>query len=339
MGPRVLVVGDVNTDILLTGLDSLPAAETEALARDMHVVVGGQAGTVARALARLGAQVVFVGRVGDDECGRAAVRELSAAGVDTAAVIVDPAVPTGVTAVLSTGAERAYVTYPGALAGLRRADIGDSVIGRADHLHVGSGFLLTGLQAELPGLFLEARRRGITTSLDPGWDPARRWGGWVREALAEVDVFLPNAAEAMAITGTGSPEAALAALCCRTVVIKMGRQGSIARSGPEMVRCAAFRAAVTDVTSAGDVFSAGFLHALLGGMGGGRRGASSAQGGGGLAGVGPAGADLGACLRFAGACGAIAVSRPGSAGIMTGAREVRDFLSARPEEALPVRET
>ena len=42
---RVLAVGDVNLDLLLTGLDRLPAAEEESLARGLEFLVGGQTGT------------------------------------------------------------------------------------------------------------------------------------------------------------------------------------------------------------------------------------------------------------------------------------------------------
>jgi sugar/nucleoside kinase (ribokinase family) len=278
----------------------------------MRIVVGGQTATVARALSRLGTPVSFVGRVGDDDEGRAALRELAACGVDASGAVVDPALPTGATVVLSTGAERAYATFLGALGGLRRSDVTEELLSRAEHLHVGSYFLLASLRADIPELFREARSRGLTTSLDPGWDPSGEWGSGIREVLPLVDVFLPNAVEAKEITGTETARDALEALGHGgTVVIKMGRHGCAARDASGLYRCSAFAVSVEDVTSAGDVFDAGFLHGFLKGW------------------------TLTDCLRFASACGAICVSRPGASGIMTGPDEVRDFLSVREEEALP----
>ncbi len=312
MAKPVLAVGDVNTDILLSGLSRLPGAETESLAQGMRIVVGGQTATVARALSRLGTPARFVGRVGSDAEGRAALKELADCGVDVSGAVLDPSLPTGVTVVLSTGAERAYATFAGALAELGRPDIGAELLSACSHLHVGSYFLLKRLRPDMAGLFQDARAKGLTTSLDPGWDPSREWGRGIREVLPFVDVFLPNAVEAKAITGKETPAEALDALDHGgTVVVKMGAHGCVARGPSGSLRCGAFPVPVTDVTSAGDVFDAGFLHGYLEGWG------------------------LADCLRFAAACGAIAVSRPGASGIMTGPEEVRDFLSARGEEARP----
>jgi len=313
---RVLAVGDVNLDLLLTGLDRLPAAEEELLARGLEFLVGGQTGTVARALARLGLAVRFVGRVGDDYYGRLALRELSAAGVDASQAVADPALRTGVTVVLSTGAQRAYATYAGSAAEARRSDVTAESLAWADHLHVGSYYLQTALRPQLPGLLQEARIQGRTTSLDPGWDPSGKWGQEIRDLLPHVDLFLPNQAEAAAITGEQAPQKALAALAAlgppgAAVVIKMGAAGCLAGNRAETWSCPAFRVGVVDVTSAGDVFDAGFLCGFLDGW------------------------SLPETARFAGACGALAVQSPGSGGIVAGMRQVRDFLAGRQEEAIP----
>jgi sugar/nucleoside kinase (ribokinase family) len=307
MQRRVLAVGDLNVDLVLTGLDRLPGAEQESLAGGLEVLVGGQTGTVARALARLGWPVSFVGRVGDDENGRTALRALAEAGVEASGVVVDPAGRTGLTVVLSIGPKRAYATFAGCAAQARREDVTEAQLAGARHLHVGSYYLQEALRPELPGLFREARRRGLTTSLDPGWDPAAEWGREIRELLGEVDVFLPNAAEAAAITGKKRPERALAALAAwgRTVVVKLGAAGCIAASGGQTLRCPAFRVQVVDVTSAGDLFNAGFLHGELSGW------------------------ELGRSLRFASACGAIAVTRAGTGGMISGAEQVLEFLGGQ----------
>ena len=304
---RVLAVGDVNLDLVFTGLDRLPGAERETLAREMEVLVGGQTGTVARTMSHLGWAVSFVGRVGNDDYGCTALRALAEAGVDTSGVVVDPAGRTGATVVLSTGAERAYVTFAGTAAQVRRADVTPEQLAGARHLHVGSYYLQRALRPDLPGLFREARRLGLTTSLDPGWDPEQEWGAEIRELLSEVDLFLPNAVEAAAITATRTPEQALTALAAGagTVVIKMGSAGCIAHSGGRTLRCPAFRVQVVDVTSAGDVFDAGCLHGWLSGW------------------------DLAETLRFASACGALAVARTGSRGIITGSEQVREFLGGQ----------
>lgn len=156
---RVLAVGDVNIDLVFTGLPHIPRAEQETLAGAFQVLVGGQTGTLARALARLGLRVTFVGRVGNDTYGQQAADELARAGVDTAGLVVDPALPTGVTVVLSAGGQRAYATYLGALAALQLSDVTPWLLGQADHLHLGSFYLQRALRPHMLELFQAAKAR------------------------------------------------------------------------------------------------------------------------------------------------------------------------------------
>jgi sugar/nucleoside kinase (ribokinase family) len=305
MGQRVVTVGDANPDIVFTGLTNLPAAEQDTMASGLEVVLGGQTATIARALARLGLAVTFVGRVGADYYGRWAVEQLRADGVDTSGMVIDPGLRTGATAVLSTGAERAFATYLGAITEIRRSDITPELLARSDHLHVGSYFLQRNLHPDMLDLFREAKRLGLTTSVDPGWDNFMEWDAGILEVLRSVDVFLPNLVEARQITGMDSVDAALEVLAQRAkiVVIKMGGEGCRMRCGERSHHVPAFDVPVVDVTSAGDVFNAGFLYGFLGGW------------------------DLERAARFANACGAIAVSRVGSAGIVSGVAQVEEFLA------------
>lgn len=306
---RVLAVGDVNIDIVFTGLPHLPRAEQDTPARGLEITVGGQTGTLARALARLGLPVTFVGHVGNDDAGRRCAEELAAAGVDVTGLVVDSTLRTGATTVLSAGTERGFATYAGAIGAVRRSDVTDHLLRSANHLHVGSYFLLTDLLPDMLDLFRAAKERGLTTSCDPGWDSLLNWDRGILEVLRYVDVFLPNEIEAMQITGAATAETALVQLTRQghTVVIKQGGQGCLAHQGAHVVHCPAFSVPVVDVTSAGDIFNAGFLHAWL------------------------RGDNLNDCLRFASACGALSVSRPSNLG-MPRLEEVEAFLAVRGKE-------
>jgi sugar/nucleoside kinase (ribokinase family) len=309
---RVLVVGDVNIDIILTGLPNIPLAEQETFAQGFEIVVGGQAGTIARAMSRLGLAVTFVGKVGDDDYGRRAVNDLVQSGVDVSGVVVDSSLRTGVTVVLSTGQERAFATYLGSISQLRRTDVRLEFISSAHHLHVGSYYLQRALRSEILDLFQEAKRYGLTTSIDPGWDVSEEWGDDILEVLGYVDVLLPNEVEAMSITGTDVLEQALDVLAsvAGTVVIKMGEKGCLAGNKKQTLYGPGFKVPVVDVTSAGDIFNAGFLYGFLHGW------------------------SLKKSARFANACGAMSVSEVGSAGIIASVTQVRDFLAARNCESL-----
>ena len=309
MTKRVLAVGEVNMDIVLTGLTNLPCAEQDTLAQSLDIMVGGQTATIARAMARLGMDVTFVGRVGDDDYGRTCVRALRDAGINTAGLVVDPSLRTGATVVLSAGTERAFATYLGSICAVRRSDVTPELFGSADHMHVGSFYLQTTLRPHMLDLFRAAKGRGLTTSTDPGWDQLREWGHDLLDVLRYVDVFLPNEVEALEMTRASGPEAALGILAerARVVVIKMGGRGCLVRGGTQTIRCPAFQVPVVDVTSAGDIFNAGFLHGFLHGW------------------------DLVDSVKFANACGAISVSKAGNIG-MPDVAGVEAFLVAHAGE-------
>lgn len=307
---RVLAVGDVNIDIVFSGLTNLPLAEQEALAQELDIVVGGQTGTIARAMSRLGLAVTFIGRVGDDAYGRKAVHELKQAGIDVSGIVVDPSLSTGATVVLSTANERAFATYLGSISQVCRSDVKPEFISNAHHLHVGSYYLQTTLRPSMQDLLREAKGQNLSTSMDPGWDPFNEWGNDIFEVLRYVDVFLPNKVEAMSITRKTAPEKALEVLAAyaSTVVIKMGEEGCLAADKEATLCCPGFRVSVLDVTSAGDVFNAGFLYGFLRGW------------------------SLKETATFANACGAISISKVASDGIITNITEVRDFLASRSAE-------
>jgi sugar/nucleoside kinase (ribokinase family) len=153
------------------------------------------------------------------------------------------------------------------VASLTAADVSDQLLGAAEHIHVSSPHLQSGLRRTLPELFARAHKVGASTSLDPGWDPGGAWADGLGDALDAVDVFLPNASEACGFAGLQDPAAALDALAERveTVVVKLGAEGAIARRGDETASADAPSVAAVDATGAGDSFNAGFLRGLGGG--------------------------------------------------------------------------
>ncbi len=279
----VIVVGDLNPDVVLTG-DVVPAfGQTEKVIDDAQVVVGSSAGIFACGAARLGLRVAFAGLVGNDAFGAFMRDALAARGVDTSGIVVTDDVTTGVSVILSRVNDRAILTHIGTIGALRLAHIDMNLLSRARHLHLASYFLLASLRSDVPRLFDQAHALGLTVSLDTNYDPAETWDGGLHDALARADIFLPNATEAVAITGAADPDAALAALAAitPTVAVKRGAAGAMARRGGETVVAPSFPVAVADTTGAGDSFDAGFIYGWLQGW------------------------DLARCLRVACACGSL----------------------------------
>jgi sugar/nucleoside kinase (ribokinase family) len=266
-----VVIGDCNPDVLVLGDDVTPAfGQQEKLVDRISLVIGGSAAITAVAAARLGLRVALVATVGGDPAGSFMLDQLAGEGVDVSAVAIRDAMPTGMTVALSRGGDRAILTALGAMASLTAADVPRALLARARHVHVSSYFLLAdSLGPGLAGLLAAARAAGARTSLDTNWDPAGRWRDERLSAVIEqVDVLLPNEAEAIALSGTASPSAAAAALATggRALVVKLGERGALCAEGPRLHQVSLPRITPVDTTGAGDCFNAGLIAGLLQGL-------------------------------------------------------------------------
>jgi sugar/nucleoside kinase (ribokinase family) len=218
-------------------------------------------------LAKLGVKVAFLGKAGADPWGRFCIECLAERGIDVKWATCAPWLKTGVTVAITSPQDRALVSFLGSIASLGAADIPDTALAEVDHLHISSYFLQERLRPEARALFARARRFGLTTSLDPGFDPTETWASDLRDTLLEVDVFFPNEMELRGLTGEADVEAALRALDngLTRVVAKLGREGVATLEGGALLRAPAFPIQALDTTGAGDSFNAGFLQAWLSG--------------------------------------------------------------------------
>ncbi len=208
-----------------------------------------------------------------DPAGEFMLGQLAGAGVDTGAVTSRPGLATGMTVALSRGSDRAIITATGAMTSLTASDVPRALLRSARHAHVSSYFLLErSLGPGLAALFGEARANGTTTSLDTNWDPAGLWGGdQLREVLSHTDILLPNAEEALRLSGQPTMSAALAMLTGAgpRVVVKLGASGALCDDGNESqsVRTpSGLTGELVDATGAGDCFNAGLIAGLLHGL-------------------------------------------------------------------------
>jgi sugar/nucleoside kinase (ribokinase family) len=299
----ILVAGEINPDLILTG-DVVPQfGQAEKLIESATLTIGSSSVIFACGAARLGLKVGFIGLCGDDEFGRFMLTEMGKRSVDISNVIIRPNGHTGLSVILNSGADRAILTQPGLISELRADDVSDALLQQARHLHVASYFLQTALQPDLPKLFQRARSFGLTTSLDTNYDPSERWSNF-DELLASTNVFLPNRAEALSLTKTDSSESALEQLQKKveTVTIKLGAEGAIAASRNKKVSAASIPVDVVDTTGAGDSFDAGFIYGYLHGW------------------------DLEKTLRLACVCGALSTRAQGGTAVQATLEEASAFL-------------
>ena len=253
----VLVVGEFNLDLILNQISNFPMVGKEVLANALTITLGSSSAIFASNLSTLGSSVTFTGKLGKDDFGDHIISSLQAKGVNTQNIVRTDVHSTGVTIVLNFKEDRANVTYPGAMHHLTLNDISETNLRHAKHLHVSSLFLQEGLRKDIVPLFRRAKELGLTTSIDPQWDPAEQWEIELENLLPLVDVFMPNASELMAITQTTNLDNALDTLkeFSSTSVVKNGSSGAYLWDGKALHHQPAFlNIDVVDSIGAGDHF-------------------------------------------------------------------------------------
>jgi sugar/nucleoside kinase (ribokinase family) len=258
----VFLSGIVFMDVIFTGLQGAPAGGTEICSTGLGSAPGGCA-NLAVALSRLGLRVGLGAGFGDDLFGAYLWRTLAEQeGIDLSASRRLPGWPTPVTVSLSHGTDRSLITYREPLPG---GSAGEIVAGPVPP----AATCFVGLHRDMPPWLHDLRASGACVFADVGWDGTGEWASVVLDRLELVDVFMPNAVEAMAYTRASSPRAALDALAPRVpvCVVKNGSRGAIASEAAtgEVASAPAIPVEVLDPTGAGDVFDAGFIFGTLAG--------------------------------------------------------------------------
>lgn len=260
----ILVAGEINPDLILSGNVEPAFGQVERLVDSAELTIGSSSVIFACGAARLGLKVAFIGKCGDDFFGDFMLAEMKSRGMDIGEVIVVPGGSTGLSVILNRGDDRAILTSPGLMSALTAEDIPYDLLRQARHLHVASYFLQESLQPGLPRLFESARGLGLTTSLDTNYDPTGQWLGF-DELLAVTNVFLPNKTEACSVTREEDVERAAIQLSGRveTLAIKLGADGALGVGKGQMVRVPSLPVKVVDTIGAGDSFDAGFIYGYL----------------------------------------------------------------------------
>jgi ribokinase len=301
--PRVLVIGSANVDFTVTVARLPREGETVSEGR-LHVGWGGKGANQALAARRLGAEVRFVGCVGEDPYGEEIAGSLAAAGIAVEGLHRAREARTG-TALIVVDAEgrNQIAVAPGANRALTPAHL-EARLGDFEWAQCLLVQLETPLESVLWALGA-ARRRRVLTILNPA--PARALPD---DLFPLVDCLTPNAGEAALLTGerVEGPEAAGAAarrLLARgvgRVVVTLGADGALAADGSAALHYPAFAVDAVDTTGAGDAFNAGLAVGLA------------------------AGGTLDQAIPLANAAAALACTRTGAQDALPDRRQVEAFL-------------
>jgi sugar/nucleoside kinase (ribokinase family) len=229
--------------------------------------LGGNGASTAYALGKLGVPVRLLAPIGRDAFGDYIRARLETAGVDVRSLEYTDAPTATTVALVNAAGERALLHRLGASA--EGFSHGAELPGGFRHIHVGTPFAVPRLRPRIPELLEQARRRGLTTSLDTQWDNAGRWMEDLAPSLRFTDLLFANREEARMLTGLSEPSEAAQRLLeagARTVVLKLGAQGCLIVAPDQRLHVPAFQVPVVDTTGAGDCFVGGFLAALQRGL-------------------------------------------------------------------------
>ena len=304
---KILCIGSVTTDVIITPADSIPPPGTLRAVKSVSLHVGGCAANAALDLAKLGIPVSLCCKVGDDLYGRFVYDTMAEAGVHSQGICRDPKTDTTTSVVcVNSQGERSFLYQPGSTAEFRLEDIPVSLLEKCGIVFVAGAMLLSSFDGEPCARFLQdARSRGKITAMDTAWDFDDVWLPKIKAALPYLDWFMPSVDEAAKLTGTSDPydiADRLLAMGPRNVIVKLGKDGALLcpENGSKTVLPTYRSIKPVDTTGAGDAFCAGFL-------------AGMAQGW-----------DYTRCGRLANAVGTHCITAVGAS---TGIKPLRDILN------------
>lgn len=262
---KIIVLGSSNMDMMVK-TNRFPNPGETLLGGTFFMNPGGKGANQAVALARLGAKICFITKIGDDLFGSKLLNIYESEGLVTESILFDKENPTGVALItVNAQGENCIVVASGANAALSVADIKQTDFGEAEYLL---------LQLEIPVETIEyiahsAREKGLKVILNPA--PAKPLSVSLFENLY---MITPNRTEAEMLTGIkitdefSMRQAAdiLSGKGVVNVIITLGAQGVFIKEKTQYYLIPAYEVQAIDTTAAGDTFNAAICCGLSEGM-------------------------------------------------------------------------
>ncbi|MBQ2992740.1 MAG: adenosine kinase [Alistipes sp.] len=285
---KVIGIGNALTDMLVN-LKSDAVLDTFGIARGSMSLVdsalqskisksvaglpyslslGGSADNTIRAMARLGTQVGFIGKVGRDTTGDFFEQALQNLGI--APTIFRGEHRSGkCVSLVSPDGERTMLTHLGAAMELRAEEISAEIFDGYDCLYI-EGYLVQD-HSLIESAMRMAKSRGLKVAIDlASFNVVEENRDFLRRITREyVDIVFANEDEAKVFSGESEPINALQHISemCDLAVVKIGTKGALIKHGSEVIHVGIMAAAKrVDTTGAGDFYAAGFMHGLCEGL-------------------------------------------------------------------------
>jgi ribokinase len=261
MRQRIVVVGSANTDMVVQ-IDHLPEPGETVLGGEYTQNLGGKGANQAVAAARLGADVTFVARLGEDTFGDVSIEAYKTEGIDTSYIVRDGKSPSGVALIMvDREAENIIAVAQGANANLSPEDVfaAEDAIQKADCLLVQLEIPLETVQAAIQ----LAVKHHVKVILNPA--PAM---GLPVDLLENVDYLTPNESEAALLTGERHAKYAMeganllkSRYKLKNLIITLAEKGAMIVGDHNLI-VPAYPVMPVDTTGAGDAFNGALAVAL-----------------------------------------------------------------------------
>ena len=285
---RVIGIGNALTDVLVnlrnedvlhnhniargsmslvdTALQSEISKEVAGLPHSLSL--GGSADNTIRAMARLGSEVGFIGKVGHDNTGDRFEQALRNLGIE--GKIFRGESPSGkCISLVSPDGERTMLTYLGAAAEMHAEDITPTIFDGYDCLYI-EGYLVQE-HSLIETAIRTAKEQGLQVAIDlASFNVVEENLEFLRGIVAKyIDIVFANEDEARVFSGEEEPINALQFISemCDLVVVKIGTKGALIKHKGEVIHIGIMAAAKrVDTTGAGDFYAAGFMYGLCEGL-------------------------------------------------------------------------
>ena len=262
---KILILGSSNTDMVVKS-KRLPKPGETILGGKFIINPGGKGANQAVAASRLGGDVTFICKIGDDDFGKRSRSILENEKIDTSYIIEEKGGTSGVALItVDMNGENSIVVASGTNASFSISDltkVKDAII---------SASILV-LQLEIPiATVIEAaktaKENGVTVMLNPAPAPS---DGIPKELLENVDIIIPNETEAEIITGSevnniedaNKAAEVMQEMGIETVIITMGSKGAFLKDNQHSVIIPSNKVKAVDTTAAGDTFCGALSVAL-----------------------------------------------------------------------------
>src|SRR5437773_7581552 len=265
--PRgVLCCGNIVIDVMVRPVEQFRWGTTTWV-DSIEQNLGGNGSNTSYTLGMLGVPVRLLGVVGRDAFGDLALSILRSGNVDLSAVGRSQAPTTASICPVNAAGDRLFLHRVGSSVEVfpEPIEFTPAWLKGMSHFHLANVFALPQMRKRAPESIERARRAGLTTSLDTGWDARGRWLEDIEGCLPHLDLFFMNQDEARMLSGTADPEQAarrMQALGASDVVVKLGAEGCAVFTPDGAARFLGFQVDVVDTTGAGDCFVGGFLAGL-----------------------------------------------------------------------------